>query len=660
MSRVVERGSEPELSQSGDDPNRRRLRPGWPPRAPRPDGVAAVATWAVSLVLAAVLVHEADLNPFTYSGALMPAGVGAAVGALLLVLVGRRPTSELLAGVTLGAYAGWVGLVMLSALHGTPYGYDGLSSDEGRLVAQAMKYMSSWRAVDAFVHNLPTEYPPLFPWAVGHFSSAVGRPAWRVIGDAQVALMSGTPVLGYLLWRRLLGAWPAFLIPVLALVMPTGEHFGDAAKVYEVVVLVVIVPWILATFLGLPRERGGLHWLPGGVIGGLVVLTYPGYLVFALLGVLAIAVLTWWAAGPGRAYLLHLVGVTATAFVVASWYVVPFVARALTKGSNPLSDLYRAPSVVASPVPLPFLQVTPLGLIELVGLFGLVWLWRREWWAQPLALLVAGTYVYRGLFLLVMAFNGHSGYFEYVDRLTQAGLIAAGVMTLARALPALGARWSWPIGRQHAVSALAAVVVVAWAAGQAWTMFTPGPRGFDEQGVGGINYATWAHITALPGGGYPRFAPPALVKHGPVFPVYAVERAVRSTLGPNARPDTLCNTDRLFDFVPYYAYLPRSRLASNSLQRWDDRFASLRTLARISDPAAFAAASQRLPFGRIDVFVLHDGGSKWTWSGKASAVGATKMPVTLAFRPAAFGSGYFRVLHLPARTVVAIRWPQPR
>lgn len=631
----------------------------WRPRISRWDVPAAAVTWFVTLIAGELLVRRADLNPFTVAGAVMPVAVGAIVAVLLVVVILRRPSSAVLVGVATGAYAGWLALVMAQALHGTPFGYDGMAGDEHRLVAQAMKYMTSWRATDAYVHDLPTEYPPLFPWIVGHVAAVIHRPAWRVIGDAQVVLMSFALVLGYTIWRRLVGPVAALMIVVLAPLIPTGEHFGDASKAYEFVVLIVIVPWILQTFAGLARERGGLHWLPAGVIGGLIVLTYPAYFVFALFGVIAIIVLGWRGTQERQRYVLHLVGVAATATVVASWYVVPFVVRSLTHGGNRLSDLYRAPSIVASPVPLPFLEPTLIGLISLVGLIGLVWYRRSEWWAQPMLLLVLSTYAYRLLFLLVTAFNGHTGYLEYTDRLTSALLIAAGVMTVSCAVPRLRAGAVATSLRRRELAALTGVAIVGWAAMQTWALLTPGPRGLLDANstVGTQNWATAAHLSPLPDGSFPRFAPADLVSHRPHFPVDQIQQEIEATLGSGARPESLSYSDLLYAYLPYYAYLPGSRLAANTLQRWEDRFASLEELAQVTDPVAFANRSAHLPFGRIDVFVLRQRHGRWLWIGYSSPVGDQPHFVRLTFSPQSFSPRTFVVSHLPSNTVVAIRRP---
>lgn len=618
-----------------------------------------MVVWIIGLAVAVLVVHIADLDPFTLAGVLLPIAVGCVLVALIVGALLRRRGSGTLAGAAAGAYAAWFGLVLAAALHGTPFGYSGMSDDEGRLVAQAMKYMTSWRAVDAFVHNLPTEYPPLYPWAVGHVAAATHRPAWQLMGEAQILVMSGALVLCYLMWRRLIGPWPALLIVVLAPVIPWGQHGGDASKAYEFIIMLTIAPWILATFLRLPRERGGLHWLPAGVFGGLMVLTYSGYLIFALPGLLVMVALVWRSAPSRSSYLLHVVGVVATAFVVASWYVVPYLYTSLTKGSEHVSDFYRAPSVVASPVPLPFLGVNPLGLIDLIGLVGLVWYRRREWWAQPLILLILSAYGYRIFFMFVTAYNDHTGYLEYTDRFSGTLFVAAGSLTLARALPSVARRLTSQLDRWREVAAVIAVAVSVWAGVQTWALFMPHPLAMAD--VGGSetvsNWAGDAHLASLPGGKFPRYAPPTMTAGLHPFPIRTIQEAVRSTLGPKARPVSLSYTELLFAYSDYYAYLPRTRIAANSLQRWDVRYKSLQALAQTTDPAEFARASQHLQFGRIDLFVLRRARHKWVWPAGEGLVGQQTDQLVLEFDPRAFGSQYFHVTRLSAGVVVAVRRP---
>jgi hypothetical protein len=127
--------------------------------------------------------------------------------------------------------------------------------------------------------------------------------------------------------------------------------------------------------------------------------------------------------------------------------------------------------------------------------------------------------------------------------------------------------------------------------------------------------------------------------------VTPIRRAVASVLGPDAAPRTLSYDERLFSYLPWPGYTTANRTSAGSLVRWDERRAALARLAAVTDPAAFAGASTRTAFGRIDLFVLRADGGAWTW-------GDVRF-VPRQFDPAAFTA----VPGLAGDTVVVIRRP---
>jgi hypothetical protein len=630
-----------------------RVRRRWP-AALTSDRALAMATWLVGTPLAVLLVRRLDLDPFSVAGVVMPVGVGALVGAVVFALVLRR-RSERLIGVAMGGYAAWIGLTMATALHGTPYGYGLLIGDAGRFVAMAMKYMETWQSADSFVRGLPTEYPPLYPWVVGHAAALIHRPAWQLFGEMQIVVMSGAVVAGYAFWRRLVNPAVAFTIVGL-----TPAVFNQPSKDYEFLALLLFVPWVIATFAGLPRARGGLHWLPAGLLGGLLVLTYQAWLMYSALALLALIVITARATSSWRAHLLHLLGVAVTAFVVASWYVVPFVTTLLTQGGERVSDFWMSPSIADRPLVLPFLDATPIAVVELVGLLGMVWYRRTTWWAQPLLLVVASCYAYRILFLLKTAQDNHTGYLQYTETLISMALVIAGVLTTAEGAPRLWSRLATraasatthPLGpathplapaRERAVAVTGVAAIVVWAAMQGWPNWVPGPRGLRNSvaPAGAVNRATDPHAERLPDGGLTPFAPPDKYLH-PLLPTEDIERVIASQLGAKAKPVVLAYDQRLFAFLPYYGYTANDRVSANTLLRWDDRYEAIKRLAAITDPTQFAAASRDTSFGPIDVFVLKRVGDQWRWK-------------SVSFSPGAFDPNAFHVERLQANVVVAVR-----
>src|SRR5256885_17042004 len=124
----------------------------------------------------------------------------------------------------------------------------------------------------------------------------------------------------------------------------------------------------------------------------------------------------------------------------------------------------RPPRSTLLPYTTLFRSPTPLGLLQLAGLLGMIWYRRSAWWARPLLVMTAGAFVYRAVFLLNTVHNNHTGYSQYTARFAGMTLATAGVLAVAESLPRLTARLG-PLTRRHQeVAAVAAAVVIAWAA----------------------------------------------------------------------------------------------------------------------------------------------------------------------------------------------------
>lgn len=592
----------------------------------------AVAVWLAALPGAVLLPRAMDLDPFGQQAWSLSLGVGFA-GIAVLGCVGLAWTRHrsavtampVLAGVAAGLLAAWVALSLRIALNGSPFGYGGLLADAGRQTAMATRFSVTAVSSDAWIPGTPSEYPPLFFWLTGRAAALLDIPAWRLVGDAEVLVTSAAVVAGFALWRRLVPPWVALAIAALVLVA-----FGDPRKAHEVVTAAVFVPWALATVARPPKGR--LHWLVAGLIGGLIVLTYQAWLVFAGLGLLALLVRTWRAAEDRRRYLLHLAGVAAVAAIVSSWYVVPYLYALLTRPSLALSDLYAPGSLHHQA--LPFLAATPLGVLQLIGLGGLVLLRRSVWWATPLLLVVLGALAYRVIATVRFAANGHTAFLHYSSNLYGTALVAAGVLVLAHAAPIVADRVAARPPPGTAAAALALAV--------AWFCYTYSGTWLPNAGQPTAHYAAEAHTEPLPGGGYPRFAP-ADGRARP-FPADAIRDAVVRVYGPDPRRVALSADERLFAYLPWPGYTTNSRVASGALALWDQREAEIERLTAIKEPARFADASAHTRFGPIDIFVLHrESADRWTWRDQVFMPGQ--------FDPAAWAVDQ----DLPGGVVLAVR-----
>ena len=102
------------------------------------------------------------------------------------------------------------------------------------------------------------------------------------------------------------------------------------------------------------------------------------FLVFGALGILALAVLTWRASPDQARYVRHVALTVIVALVVASWYLVPYAGWGLLHGSSQVDYLFQGGGIQDSP--LLFLSPTPLGVLELIGVIGLIWCRGRVSW----------------------------------------------------------------------------------------------------------------------------------------------------------------------------------------------------------------------------------------------------------------------------------------
>ena len=607
--------------------------------------LAALITWVVCLPVAFAAATLGPADPFRLRVAMVPVVVLVA-GVIVVGVASRRLPADLASGIGAGLFGGWVAFTLRTALHGTPFGFGGLGSDAGRLAAMANRYAGTWHSSDGIVPSVPSNYPPLFPWLVGRTSALVHVPAWRLLGPAEAIALSFAVVAGYLLWRRLL---PGPL--ALAVTLPVLLCYSLPEKAYEILALAVFVPWAVATFGEPPRGR--LHWLPAGLIGGLSILLYWAFIVFGALGVLALAVLTW-RASPDRArYVRHVALTIVVALVVASWYLIPYLGWGLLHGSSQVEYQYQGGGIQDSPLSVP--------VPDTAGRPGTDRRYRADLVAGPGVVGETAAAADRRRLRLLAARPGilrpgqptpAAARHAPADRPGAGG--GGGADHRAgrprRRAPALHpdrpGRAAGPrpvpaghLDRRHRMAGVDA--------GR--------PRLADRAVSAPVNSqrndTTAAFTTALPGGSYPH-ATPASIRN-PWFPTDPIQKDVASVLGASAAPVTLSASEQPFAYVNWPGYIGVTWGAAGIDTDWPARYAALEKLSRVTDPAAFAAASARTAFGPVDVFILQRSGpARWTWQPAGSPDPA------ITFTPAQFSPDAFTVFtNLPGNYVLAVRQP---
>jgi Arabinofuranosyltransferase N terminal len=600
----------------------------------------AVAVWGLCLPVALSLPGALPHASYTQRFSAAPL-LGTMVLLVAGVMIANRWRSPWVVGAMVGMLAAWVVFAMHTGLYGSPYGFNGIGVDAGRLSAQAERYTTTLHSADGIVGSVPAEYPPLFPWLVAHAAVIAGVPAWRLVGLSEALLMSLTVLAAFALWRRMFPDWVA-----LAVTLAVLATFIEPAKAYEVMALDVTIPWALASFGAPPAGR--LHWLPAGIIGGLLLLLYQAFLAFAVLGIIVLIIREWRLATDRRRFAARVGAIALTALLVTSWYWIPYLSWAFTHGLQGTALHHPNPGLMLNP--FPFLSLTPFGVLTALGLLGLVWYWRRAWWSVPLAILTASVYAYRVLAEIIDIHSGSTLWSGYTPRATAALLAAAGVLTIVRTGPAVARRL--PVLSSARIGAAALATLALFTVNAAWSDWVAGEpsdsnQAFTPELTTGYSQVRRAFTQWLPGGGWPRSAPRA--GRYPWFPVEPVVHDVRSVLGQGARPTTLSFNEGLFAIHPWPGYVAVDASAAASTSDWVSRFAALKRLARERNPRAFARAAAHTPYGPITVFVLKKRGRAWEWIPYQHAG-------TVRFTPGQFDSPAFKVFpSLPDWTVVAVR-----
>jgi galactan 5-O-arabinofuranosyltransferase len=585
-----------------------------------------VVTWLIATPLAFVIPRVLDLDPFSEQGAFVPLAIGGSLLAVMTAFAWRRKAGELVPAISAGLFAAWVALAFRVALTGTPFGTTGLQGDRVRMAAAATKYTVTPWPVDSFIEGLPSEYPPLFPWLVGRTSLIVGVPAWRLLAFFEVGLLSFAVLAAFLLWRRLVPAAVALPLSAIGLFV-----YGDPRKAFAVITLLIFIPWLISAFTDVPRGR--MHWLPAGIIGGLIMLTYIGWFPFGAVGVLAIVVASWRRVSDRAHYVRHVLQVGAVSIVLASPYLVPWLSASLTKGGQAVSDLWMAGDISTNG--FPFLKPTLIGAVQLIGLAGLVWYRKRAWWAWPVLYLVLGSYLYWLIFGIRFMLSRHTSLFYYVPLLTGAALLSAGVLTIATAGPALARRLK--VVPPYRFGAAVLAVAMLWIGFDYWQDWRPAASLSTHN-----DYTRWAHLEPLPNCTYPKYAP----KDGRIdcYPADRIKAEVERVRGVGARPYTLASEERLFAYLPWPGFMGVDRTAASTLARWDDRQDEVIRLSDITDPAEFATATANTRFGPIDVMVMYKRDAQ-TWYASERQ-----------FHPGQFDTSVWDVVDLaPQSVVLAIR-----
>ena len=515
------------------------------------------------------------------------------------------------------------------ALHGTRWSFNGLYSDAGFRTEAATRFAATAASADYGYRGLPAYYPPALPWLEGRLGVLFDVPAWTTMKPVALVLAALVPVLGWLLWRRVLPDLPAALV-VGATVLATV----DLVRPDEFLVLTMVVPWWLDLVRGLrrPGVRPLPAWAYGGILGVLLLFHTFYFVPLAVATVAGVVVDVVrrrpWPLRPGRAVVVVAVGV-----LVASPYWVPMAMLKLRGApSDNLQMRWSVPGFEQPPWP------DGVGFAGLLGVVGVVWLLfrvRRCRLAETLALTLVTTYAFflggQGLQRWQVAILP-----EKSASLITVLLVTCGVLALCDLTGALLRSSGRRARLLRAVAVVLSVGVVLTAVGVFTATWVTGSK------------ARAAERMRYPDGSWPAGGPPTYPTTRHPWSVLADGRGepsvdrVRTTwrqlTGHKMSERTLLLTSRadLLATTPVHSFIAWKSIYSHPYGQFMPRLDLLRQVSRCPDARCAWQLLRDNPYDRVDGLVLTR-----TDAGLHLSVATDIFPNGWVITPVDFRSGLF-------------------
>lgn len=572
--------------------------------------LAALRPVLLALLLFAVGMAVATLPHYDPRGPLVPVGLQAvlaigAAGVALLWIAGPKFRTWG-ADLTAAAASAFPAVVLAVALHGSQFAVGGLGISQANRTPAVARYIETWQLVDYSYHGLPAFYPPLMPWLVGRASALVDATPWHALKLASIGMLFLAPLLSYLLWRRLLPARIAALVPVaiVALVSITPSAIRQPDSLLAVC---VVIPWWLDAVYGLrrPDARRRPFWVQG-VIGALIFCLYYYFFFPLALSLLLLPLLRrWHRTRITTRYRDPLLVLLVTAALSAVYWLPLLVSLVRTRDPVSLQNLWFTPDYVELPVGI--FDWTPTAMLMLAGLAHTVFTARRDRLSAELLLLIIAGYAWYVLGFLLTAAHKPVLVFRTEPFVELLMLIAA-----ARAAAALLAwagarlmRMRPPRVRDASMVAAALGLALAFVLGQGVI-------------TGTLNdpYVQQSRDTPLPNGALQPYANDDAT--APRVSVDKLEHVVRAMDNSGTEePVVLSDNDAMLKVSGMYSFNQWHAIYAHPAGEFRTRVHFLRRLAGTRNSDRFAAMARGNRFDPIDVVVLrrHDGGLHYDVKG---------------------------------------------
>ncbi|MDG4786790.1 arabinofuranosyltransferase [Micromonospora sp. WMMD1102] len=526
-------------------------------------------------------------------------------------------------------FGGLGALTVLTGLHGTPFDLYALDGDQLFRTAAVTRFADSWWGGDYTYRDLPAYYAPTYFWLLGRVADLAGTAPWHMLKYGTVAVSFLTPIVSYLLWRRVVPPRVAALVSAVPLIVP------GLAETYAWIVLVAFVPWWLQ--VGHDLTRPGLRrWSPL-VLGAIGAVLFTVYYYFFFVIPIVLLLQIAWARRQGRVDWREIgrpLGILGISALGSSPYWAPLAWNFLT-GPHFESLNNRWITLNSGKLALPMLEPSVLGALCLLGLVFLV-LTAREALSRALLTLLVAVYAWHVLGFLFLVAGTPLMSFR-MRELVPVVLLAGAALGLVRVARLAARRFS----AEH-VRRLAATVAVLLA------VFA-GDR-FVNVVLAEIDNA---HNRTLPNGQLPPFHSPDAKAWG--SPPAELSAIIDARYRGEGRPVVLTGHSDLMALHPYYGFVQWNANYSHPTGQFRNRIEFLTELSRAATPAEFAGRLRDNPYDRIDVLVLHRDADRLVFKFRDDAFpfGTTRREISFPSR--LVGPEHFEVSTVDDTLVAVLR-----
>ncbi|MFG2044407.1 arabinofuranosyltransferase [Dactylosporangium sp. NPDC048998] len=548
-----------------------------------------------------VVLHEwgvrAGLNPHSprVEYGLHFASLTLAALAAAVVWWSRRRASTWDADLLPALIGGLGALTLLTVLHGTPFGVQGISGDQAFRAAQITRFADSWHGADYTYRGLPTYYAPAYFWVLGRAADIASVEPWHMLKYGTIVVAFVAPIVSYLMWRRVVPTRTAALISAASIVVPVlNEPYAWLAEA-------VIVPWWLLAIFGVSRPaRRSPNLIVLGLVGAVLFLTYY-YYFFLLVIMYGLFLAVQWRLGQlDWRQVRRSVAILAISAVGSSPYWAPLGWNFLTAPQfESLNNRWMTSH--SGDLGLPMLQLSVVGVLCMVGLLYLIWT-VKEALSRALLIILVSAYLWHGLGFVLAAVDSPIMSFRMRSIVTLV-LLAAATLALIRITKLAATKL--PAIEVRRVAAAGGIVLAVFAA---------------DRYVTATVADTWvqaAHDGTLPSGQLPAYHSSKAKAQLPS--AQEVDEFIAANYKGAGHPVVLSDRSDLFAFYPYYGFVQFNANYSHPTARYHDRLDFLDNAAQASTAQDFATQMRHNQFDTVDVLVLRTNGKSLTFRSSDDA-----------------------------------------